>query len=113
MSSSRAHAIIALIRDTRQVTAQTRKMAEATISKPAAQTSKGHDYSRASATSAMRRATRGQTAQRKMTASTTIMPTTTTSAVERKKSIMLMWNLCCVLSRVQLMEPSPLYEQKG
>jgi hypothetical protein len=59
MLSSRAHAIIVTNRGTRQATAQTRKTAETTISKPAAQTSKGHDHSRASATSAVRRATRG------------------------------------------------------
>jgi len=31
---------------------------------------------------------------------------------ETKKLTMLMWNLCCALSRVQL-KPSPLCEQKG
>ena len=72
-SSSRAHVITAANRGTRQLISQTKNRVEATINKPTAQTSKGHDHSRASATSAARRATRGQTAHSETTATTVTM----------------------------------------
>ena len=88
--SSRAHVSTATNRGTRQATAQTRKMIEATISKPAAQTSKGHDRSRASATSAVRRATKGLTAQNVTSAATAATRTRTAAAMQTRRLIMLM-----------------------
>ncbi len=62
-------------------------MGKTTISKPAARTSRGHDHSRASATSAVRRATKGLTAQNITTAA---MQTTTAAAMQTRRLIMLM-----------------------